>query len=97
MIDTGVILGVVVINALIGFLQERRAERSLDAIRGLIALKATVVRDGPLRRGFYPAGRVIPIRLPSLPRPGLYRLQLNAVLTSGVPASRGLYFRHTGG
>jgi hypothetical protein len=59
--------------------------------------EATVVRDGPLRRGFYPAGRVIPIRLPSLPRPGLYRLQLNAVLTSGVPASRGLYFRHTGG
>ncbi|MEX2318484.1 MAG: HAD-IC family P-type ATPase, partial [Bauldia sp.] len=58
MVDTGVILGVVVINALIGFIQERRAERSLDAIRGLIALRATVVRDG--RRLSLPAEDIVP-------------------------------------
>ena len=45
-VDTGVILGVVVINAVIGFLQEGRAEQALDAIRGLLGAEAAVVRDG---------------------------------------------------
>ncbi len=45
-VDTGVILGVVVINAVIGFLQEGKAERALDAIRGLLAPRALALRDG---------------------------------------------------
>jgi magnesium-transporting ATPase (P-type) len=45
-VDTAVILGVVFINALIGFLQEGKAEKSLDAIRGMLSLNAAVVRDG---------------------------------------------------
>lgn len=45
-IDSGVILGVVVINALIGFLQEGKAERALEAIRDLLSLQAVVVRGG---------------------------------------------------
>jgi len=45
-VDTGVILGVVVINALIGFIQEGKAEKSLDAIRKMLSLHAVVVRDG---------------------------------------------------
>lgn len=45
-LDMSVILGVVVINALIGFLQEGRAERALDAIAELLSLQATVLRDG---------------------------------------------------
>jgi magnesium-transporting ATPase (P-type) len=45
-VDTGVIVGVVVINALIGFLQEGKAERALEAIRTMLSLKATVYRDG---------------------------------------------------
>jgi hypothetical protein len=53
-----------------------------------------LVRDESLRRGFYPAERAIPIRLPPLKIAGLYRLQLNAVLSSGAPASRTVYFRH---
>ncbi|MGH6720170.1 MAG: cation-translocating P-type ATPase, partial [Alphaproteobacteria bacterium] len=48
--DALVILAVVVINAVIGFVQEGRAERSLDAIRGLLAPSATVVRGGRRRR-----------------------------------------------
>ena len=43
-LDAGVILGVVVINAIIGFIQEGKAERALDAIRELLSLRATVVR-----------------------------------------------------
>jgi len=45
-VDTGVILAVVVINALIGFIQEGKAEKSLDAIRNMLSLHAVVVRDG---------------------------------------------------
>jgi magnesium-transporting ATPase (P-type) len=45
-VDTAVILGVVIINALIGFLQEGKAERALDAIRKMLSLHASVLRDG---------------------------------------------------
>ncbi len=46
MVDSGVIFGVVVINALIGFLQEGRAEQALDAIRDLLSPRAIVTRAG---------------------------------------------------
>jgi magnesium-transporting ATPase (P-type) len=45
-IDTGVILAVVVLNALIGFIQEGKAEAALEAIRAMISPKASVLRDG---------------------------------------------------
>jgi len=45
-IDSGVIFGVVVINALIGFIQEGKAERALDAIRNLLPQIGVVRRDG---------------------------------------------------
>ncbi|WP_295393590.1 HAD-IC family P-type ATPase [uncultured Thiodictyon sp.] len=45
-VDTGVIVGVVVINAIIGFIQEGKAEQALAAIRRMLSLKATVVRAG---------------------------------------------------
>jgi magnesium-transporting ATPase (P-type) len=44
--DTGVILGVVLINALIGFVQEGKAERALEAISGMLSPRAIVMRDG---------------------------------------------------
>jgi magnesium-transporting ATPase (P-type) len=46
LVDAGVILGVVVINAVIGFIQEGKAERALEAVRALLARRAVVVRDG---------------------------------------------------
>ncbi len=45
-VDTSVILGVVLINALIGFVQEGRAERALDAIRDMLSPHAQVMRGG---------------------------------------------------
>lgn len=45
-LDTAVIAGVVVINALIGFIQEGRAERAMEAVREILAPEATVLRDG---------------------------------------------------
>ncbi|HUV04127.1 MAG TPA: HAD-IC family P-type ATPase [Armatimonadota bacterium] len=44
-IDGFVILAVVILNAAIGFLQEHRAERALEALKKLAALQAAVLRD----------------------------------------------------
>jgi len=57
-VDTGVIVGVVVINAIIGFIQEGKAEKSLDAIRNMLSLSATVLRDG--RRQVVAAETLVP-------------------------------------
>lgn len=46
LLDTGVILAVVLANALIGELQEGKAEKAIQAIRSMLALRATVLRDG---------------------------------------------------
>jgi magnesium-transporting ATPase (P-type) len=48
-LDTGVILGVVLINALVGFLQEGRAERAMQRIQEMLSPTAKVVRDGQAR------------------------------------------------
>src|SRR5271163_2638217 len=45
-VDAAVILFVVVVNATIGFIQEGRAEKSLEAIRGMLTRETSVLRDG---------------------------------------------------
>jgi calcium-translocating P-type ATPase len=49
-IDTGVILAVVLVNAIIGFVQEGKAEAALEEIRRMLSLEADVVRDGRRQR-----------------------------------------------
>ncbi len=44
--DSAVILVVVLVNAVIGLIQEGRAERSMEALRKLSALRVRVLRDG---------------------------------------------------
>lgn len=46
MIDTVVILLVVIVNAMIGYFQENKAEKALDAIKNMLSLHANVIRDG---------------------------------------------------
>ncbi len=45
-VDTAVILGVAVINALIGHIQESNAEKSLKSIRNMLSSEARVIRNG---------------------------------------------------
>jgi len=45
-IDTSVIVGVVLINAIIGFIQEGKAEDALRAIRNMLSPQAMALRDG---------------------------------------------------
>jgi len=45
-VDSGVIVAVVLLNAVVGFIQEGKAERSLQAIRHMLAPRAQVLRDG---------------------------------------------------
>jgi len=53
-----VILAIVVLNALLGYFQEARAERSVKALMALAAPESTVVRDGERRR--IPAQDIVP-------------------------------------
>ena len=53
-----VVLVVVLANALIGFVQENRAEASLDALRRMLVLEVRVRRDGELQT--VPAADLVP-------------------------------------
>lgn len=49
-LDTSVILAVVLLQAVVGIVQEGKAEQALAAIRHMLAPKATVLRDGERQR-----------------------------------------------
>nr|MDJ0889489.1 cation-transporting P-type ATPase [Desulfobacterales bacterium] len=57
-VDSGVIFGVVLVNALIGFIQEGKAEKALEAVRSLLSQQAMVLRDR--RRRAIAADGVVP-------------------------------------
>ncbi len=44
--DMWVIFAIIIVNAIVGFFQEFKAEKAMDAIRSLAAPKATVLRGG---------------------------------------------------
>jgi magnesium-transporting ATPase (P-type) len=48
-LDAAIILGVVVINALLGFIQEGKAEKALDSIRKMLSAEARTLRGGETR------------------------------------------------
>ena len=57
-LDAWVILGVLLLNALVGFVQETRAERAMEALLHLAAPKATVRRHGKVKD--IPAREIVP-------------------------------------
>ncbi|OGO43779.1 MAG: hypothetical protein A2Z05_04400 [Chloroflexi bacterium RBG_16_60_22] len=57
-LDAWVILGVLLLNAAIGFVQETRAEKAMEALIRLAAPRASVRRDGSVRE--IPARELVP-------------------------------------
>jgi Ca2+-transporting ATPase len=57
-IDASVIAGVLLLNAIIGFIQERRAERAMETLMQMAAPKARVRRDGSVQQ--IPAREIVP-------------------------------------
>jgi magnesium-transporting ATPase (P-type) len=57
-VDAGIIFGVVVLNALLGFIQEGKAEKALDSIRNMLSAEARTVRAGETR--LIPAEELVP-------------------------------------
>lgn len=57
-LDAGVIIGVLLLNATIGFIQETRAEKAMEALVRLAAPKAPVRRDG--RMNLIAAREIVP-------------------------------------
>ncbi|HEY94950.1 MAG TPA: HAD-IC family P-type ATPase [Dehalococcoidia bacterium] len=57
-IDAFVVFGVIILNALIGTLQESQAERAMEALLELAAPKANVKRDGNIQT--IPAREIVP-------------------------------------
>ncbi len=53
-----VVIAVVLLNAVIGFIQENRAEASLDALRKMLVTSSRVRRDGEVRQ--IPAEELVP-------------------------------------
>jgi P-type Ca2+ transporter type 2C len=56
--DTIAIVVIVVLNAVIGFVQEYRADRAVEALKAMAALTATVLRDGGIVS--VPASALVP-------------------------------------
>ena len=44
--DTGVILAILLINAIVGYIQEYKAEKNVRALRSMVVARARVLRDG---------------------------------------------------
>ncbi|MFZ1694210.1 MAG: HAD-IC family P-type ATPase [Flavobacteriales bacterium] len=57
-VDMWVIIGIIIINALIGFVQEFRAEKAVEALRHMLAATAKVRRKGTVR--VVPASELVP-------------------------------------
>ncbi|MCA6108472.1 HAD-IC family P-type ATPase [Bradyrhizobium cenepequi] len=57
-VDASIIFGVVILNALLGFIQEGKAEKALDAIRNMLSAEARTLRGGETR--MIPAEQLVP-------------------------------------
>jgi magnesium-transporting ATPase (P-type) len=57
-VDASIIFGVVIINALLGFIQEGRAEKALESIRNMLSAEARTVRGIETR--MIPAEQLVP-------------------------------------
>src|SRR6516164_9457355 len=57
-VDAAIIFGVVILNSLLGFIQEGKAEKALDSIRNMLSAEARTMRGGETR--MIPAEQLVP-------------------------------------
>jgi cation-transporting P-type ATPase F len=57
-VDASIIFGVVLVNAIIGFIQESKAEGALDALMSMVTTETTVRRGGTIQR--VPSTELVP-------------------------------------
>ena len=57
-LDSAIILGVVILNALLGYIQEGKAEKALDSIRNMLSAEARTLRGGEIR--LIPSEELVP-------------------------------------
>ena len=57
-VDAGVIFGVVLINAIVGFIEEAKAEKAIEALANMVRTEATVRREG--RKQSVPSAELVP-------------------------------------
>jgi magnesium-transporting ATPase (P-type) len=57
-VDASIIFGVVILNALLGFVQEGKAEKALESIRNMLSAEARTLRGGEVR--MIPAEELVP-------------------------------------
>lgn len=83
-IDASVIFGVVVLNAIIGFVQEGKAEEALKAIKNMLSPAAMVVRGG--KKQTIPAEDLVPGDLVMLQSGDKVPADLRLVRVNGLQA-----------
>ena len=83
-LDSGVILAVVLVNTVIGFIQEVRAEAALDALHSLVRTRAVVMRSG--HRQEVPSEDLVPGDLVLLEAGDKVPADLRLVRLSGLRA-----------
>ncbi|MCT9868233.1 HAD-IC family P-type ATPase [Paenarthrobacter aurescens] len=83
-VDSSVILGVVMVNTIIGLIQENRAEAALDTLRGLVQTRAMVIRNG--QRLQIPSEELVPGDLVLLEAGDKVPADIRLVRLSGLKA-----------
>jgi hypothetical protein len=87
-IDFGVIIGILMLNAIVGWYQEKQAADVVASLKGDIAMKAIVIRDGTEQE--IKAREIVPGDIVSLPT-RVFRL--NLMLTTSTADSGRRYGR----
>ncbi|MEZ5473842.1 MAG: cation-translocating P-type ATPase [Steroidobacteraceae bacterium] len=80
--DTVIIIAIVVLNAMLGFTQELRAERALKALKAMAAPAANVIRAG--HRQTVPAAQIVPGDLVVLEAGGIVPADLRLIEVAGL-------------